>query len=157
MKTKRRMPLKNFIKRNGRMLVGGTIIAVLIIMAVFAPYIATHDPDAYDYTNRFDLPSSEHLLGTDTHGRDIFSRMVYGTRISLLLGFGVNFFAVVVGAFCGILCGYFKKVDAVLMRIMEGLHSLPTTLLAMVVVVKVRPIPRSAPPRQKMGTLGANA
>ena len=114
------------------MLVGGTIIAVLIIMALFAPMIATHDPDAYDYTNRFALPSGEHFLGTDTHGRDIFSRMVYGTRISLLLGFGVNFLGVFAGAICGILCGYFKKVDAILMRVMEGLHSLPTTLLAMV-------------------------
>ena len=57
MKKRKRMPLKNFIKRNGRMLVGGTIIAVLIIMALFAPMIATHDPDAYDYTNRFALPS----------------------------------------------------------------------------------------------------
>lgn len=139
MKKRKRMPLKNFIKRNGRMLVGGTIIAVLIIMALFAPMIATHDPDAYDYTNRFALPSGEHFLGTDTHGRDIFSRMVYGTRISLLLGFGVNFLAVFAGAICGILCGYFKKVDAILMRVMEGLHSLPTTLLAMVVASVLGP------------------
>ena len=139
MKKKRRMPLKNFVRRNGRMLIGGTIIAVLVVMAIFAPIIATHDPDAYDYTNRFALPSLEHLLGTDTHGRDIFSRMVYGTRISLLLGFGVNFLVVCCGAFCGILCGYFKRVDSVLMRVMEGLHALPTTLLAMVVASVLGP------------------
>ena len=133
------MPLKNFIKINGRMLVGGTIIAILVIMAIFAPVFATHDPDAYDDTNRFALPSAEHFLGTDTHGRDIYSHMVYGTRISLLLGFGVNFPVVCVGAFCSILCGYFKWVDSSLMRIMEGLHALPKTLLAMVVASVLGP------------------
>lgn len=139
MKKRKRMPLKNFIRRNGRMLVGGTIIGILVIMAVFAPLIATHDPDAFDYANRFALPSAEHYLGTDVHGRDIFSRMVYGTQISLLLGFGVNFLVVCAGAFCGILCGYYKRVDSILMRIMEGLHALPTTLLAMVVASVLGP------------------
>ena len=132
MKKRRMNPLK-FIKRNGRIVVGGAIIAALIIIAIFAPHIATHDPQATDYSAMMQLPSEEHILGTDANGRDLFSRLIYGTRMSLIIAVGVNFFAVVGGAVIGILCGYFKRADAILMRIMEVVHALPQILLSLVI------------------------
>lgn len=129
---KRRRTPKAFVRRYLRVMIGGSIIALLIICAVFAPLICKYDPSIVDMANTSALPSSEHLFGTDVYGRDLFAQVVYGTRVTLLLALGVQFFAVVVGAVCGLLCGYFRRVDTILMRIMEGLHSIPMILLAMV-------------------------
>ncbi len=122
-----------FLKKNGRVLIGGFIIGLLFLTALFAPLIATHDPLQTDYTAMMQLPSKEHILGTDMNGRDLFSRLIYGTRMSLIIAIGVNFFAVVGGSIIGILCGYFKRADAILMRVMEGVHALPQILLSLVI------------------------
>lgn len=130
--TKRRLTPKAAVKRYGRIAIGGSIILIMIVMAVFAAYIAPFDPNAQDLLNKTQRPCAEHLFGTDVYGRDLFSRVVYGTRITLLVALGVQLSAVVIGAILGLICGYFKYLDSIIMRIMEGLHSLPAILLAMV-------------------------
>ena len=132
-KVKKRRTPKAFIRRYGRIIIGGAIIAVLMIAAIFAPLIATHDPNAVNMPEANVAPNDVHWFGTDIYGRDLFSRIIYGTRITMIMALGTQFFVVVIGAVCGLLCGYYRKVDTVLMRVMEGLNSLPQLLLALVV------------------------
>ncbi len=120
-----------FLRRYGRIIVGGAVLVALVIVAVFAPWIATYDPIKIDSYNVKQHPSPEHLMGTDQYGRDIFSRVVYGTRISLLVGIAVAFFSAVFGIVLGLLMGYYRRVDAVVMRILEGVSAFPSMLLAM--------------------------
>ena len=129
---KRRKP-KAFIKRYGRVMIGGAIVAALVIMAVFAPLIATHDPQAVDMTIAKQTPNSEHLFGTDVYGRDLFSRVVYGSRVTLVATLGIQAMVIIIGSICGLLCGYYRRVDGILSRIMEGLSAMPQLLLALVI------------------------
>jgi len=131
---KRRMKPSAFLHRYGRIIVAGSILFLIIMIAVFAPLIATHDPIATDMKNARALPDSEHLMGTDIYGRDIFSRVIYGSRTSLLVTVSVNVIAITIGTMIGLMAGYFKAVDRVIMRVMEGLNALPSILLAIVLV-----------------------
>lgn len=132
-KNKKRRKPKAFLRRYARVMVGGLIIAFFIFSAVFAPLITVYDPGQTDMTVAKQAPSPEHPFGTDTYGRDLFSRVVYGTRITLIVALGVQFLVVNIGAVCGLLCGYYRRVDSILMRIMEGLAALPQLLLALVI------------------------
>lgn len=134
-KQKRRMPLKNFLRIYGRMIIGGSIIAVVLFCAIFQDVIAPYDPAAIKYKDRYQTSSAEHLMGTDSLGRDILSRIIYGSRDALILGVGVQFFGVFIGAVCGAICGYYKKIDMVLMRVMEGISAIPNILLLMIITM----------------------
>ena len=129
---KKRLTPKAAARRYGRIAVGGTIILIIVLLAVFAPYITSYDPAKQDLTNKCALPSAEHIFGTDIYGRDLFSRIIYGGRVTLIVSFGVQFFAVVLGAISGLVCGYFKSLDTLIMRLMEGLNSIPGILLALI-------------------------
>lgn len=129
---KRRRTPKAAAKRYGRIVVGGTIILVIVLLAVFAPYITSYDPAKQDLTNKCARPDAEHIFGTDVYGRDLFARIIYGGRVTLIVSFGVQFCAVVLGAVCGLVCGYFKSLDTLIMRLMEGLNSIPGILLALI-------------------------
>lgn len=132
-KPKKKMKFSAFIKKYGRVIIGGTIIFMVILMSIFAPYIATHDPQATDPYKKMLLPGVDgHILGTDTLGRDVFSWIVYGGRLALIVTFGVQALAIVFGTIVGLICGYYAKLDQVLMRIMEALNSIPTVVLALV-------------------------
>mgnify|MGYP001064752651 FL=1 len=115
---------------------GGLILLFLIVLAVFAPWIAPH---SYSYQN-LELgaqpPSSEFLLGTDTLGRDLFSRILYGARVSLLVGFVATGVALVIGVSWGIIAGYFGgKIDSVMMRIVDVLYGLPFIIFIILLMV----------------------
>ena len=115
---------------------GGLILLLLIVLAIFAPWIAPH---SYSYQN-LDLgaqpPSSNFLLGTDTLGRDLFSRILYGARVSLLVGFVATGVALVIGVSWGIVAGYFGgRIDSVMMRIVDVLYGLPFIIFIILLMV----------------------
>ncbi len=121
-----------FMKRYGRIIIAGTVLVIIMLIAIFAPLIATHDPYKVDIYKAKITPNDEHIMGTDAYGRDIFSRIVYGTRTSLIISLSVNALAIIIGTIIGLMCGYFIYVDRIVMRIMEALNALPMLLLAIV-------------------------
>lgn len=111
---------------------GAAIILLLVVMAVFAPFLAPQDPHAQNMSRVLEKPSSTYLLGTDALGRDILSRMIYGARVSLLVGFVSVSIAAVIGMGLGLLAGYFGKfTDALIMRFIDALMSVPPLMLAL--------------------------
>ena len=112
-----------------------TVCLVLIIaLAVMAPFIAPHDPMLLAPAQRLKPSSAQFLLGTDAYGRDVLSRTIYGGRISLLIGLGAAVFSISIGLVIGLVSGFFRWVDAVMMRVMDGLMAIPSILLAIAVV-----------------------
>jgi len=108
------------------------ILMIMVLVAVFAPLLAPHDPYQQKLTHSLQQPSSEHPLGTDLLGRDVLSRIIYGTRVSLMVGVVVVFIAGAVGMTIGLLSGYFGGVlDALLMRIMDAMIAIPMIVLAL--------------------------
>lgn len=118
---------------------GSTVIAVGILvliaaMAVFAPWLTHHDPSEIAPAQRLQGMSAAHWLGTDAYGRDLFARVVYGARVSLTVGIGVAIATLLVGLPLGLLAGYFRSIDALLMRVMDGLMAIPGILAAIAIV-----------------------
>lgn len=112
-----------------------TILLLLIIaMSIAAPWLAPHDPMQLLPAQRLKPPSEQFLLGTDAFGRDLLSRVIYGGRISLLIGFGATIVSIAGGLVIGLFSGFFRWVDAILMRIMDGVMAIPAILLAIAVV-----------------------
>ena len=119
------------LSRNKIALLGLFILLLLALMAIFAPVIAPYDYAKQDLVNQFQPPNSEHIFGTDEFGRDVFTRIIYGSRISLLVGFISVGIALLVGGSLGAIAGFYgKKVDNVIMRFMDILLAIPQTLLA---------------------------
>ena len=115
--------------------IGASIILFFILVAIFAPLIATHDPRQANIVERLQGGSASHYLGTDKVGRDIFSRIVYGTRISLKVGLIAMTFSVGFGTLFGAVAGYYGgRIDNLIMRIMDMMLAMPSILLAMVIV-----------------------
>ena len=115
--------------------IGASIILFFIVVAIFAPLIATHDPRQANIIERLQGGSASHYLGTDKVGRDIFSRIIYGTRISLKVGLIAMTFSVGFGTLFGAIAGYYGgKLDNVIMRVMDMMLAMPSILLAMVIV-----------------------
>jgi len=119
-----------FLRRNPTLAGGLVILGALLFGALAAPLIAPRDPIALDVVNRLQAPSDDHLFGTDMMGRSVYSRVIYGAQVSLLVGFSVAFFATTIGLMVGLLSGFVKWVDVVVMRIMDGLMAIPSVLLA---------------------------
>ena len=115
--------------------IGASIILFFIVVAIFAPLIATHDPRQANIVERLQGGSTSHYLGTDKVGRDIFSRIVYGTRISLKVGLVAMTFSVGFGTLFGAIAGYYGgRLDNLIMRVMDMMLAMPSILLAMVIV-----------------------
>ena len=115
--------------------IGASIILFFIAVAIFAPLIATHDPRQANIVERLQGGSASHYLGTDKVGRDIFSRIIYGTRISLKVGLIAMTFSVGFGALFGAMAGYYGgRLDNLIMRVMDMMLAMPSILLAMVIV-----------------------
>ena len=109
-------------------------LALVVASAVFAPWLAPHDPVLLAPAQRLKPSSAQFLLGTDGYGRDVLSRILYGGRTSLLIGLGTAIFSIGIGLLIGLVSGFFKWIDAVMMRIMDGLMAIPSILLAIAVV-----------------------
>ena len=135
----RRFSLWRAVRRNPTIAFGGVLLGILIVMAVFAPLIATSDPFKIAPVNRLRPPSERWWFGTDQFGRDVFSRTIYGARVSLIVGLSVAAFSSILGLALGLACGYFRKVDALVMRVMDGLMAIPSILLAIALITLSRP------------------
>ena len=109
-------------------------LTLIVLISVAAPLLAPHDPLLLAPAQRLKPSSAQFLLGTDAYGRDLLSRVIYGGRISLLVGVGAAVFSVVIGLLIGLVSGFFKWIDAVMMRVMDGLMAIPAILLAIAVV-----------------------
>lgn len=120
--------------RNRQAMLGMFMLAVLVFAAVFAGFVAPYDPVKINLKLQFDPPSLAHLFGTDFYGRDVLSRVIYGMRISLLIGLIPSFIAVAIGTVLGLLSGYHGRwTDTLIMRFADIILAFPSILLAMVV------------------------
>ena len=115
---------------NKGMVVGMVVFSLIVLSAVFIPMLSDVDPNVMDVVNRLKAPSAEHIFGTDEFGRDLFIRVLYGARSSLMVGCSVALLSCLFGTIIGIYASYFKVLDAILMRICEGLTAIPGILLA---------------------------
>jgi peptide/nickel transport system permease protein len=126
--------LMRFIKRNPTMVGGLALFSLMVLMAVGAPYWGTIDPLELNPIDRLRAPSLTHWFGTDMLGRDLYSRTIYGSRISLFVGLCVALLSMSIGLTIGLLSGYHRHVDAVVMRIMDGMMAIPAILLAIALI-----------------------
>jgi peptide/nickel transport system permease protein len=127
-------PWLGFLAATPIIAIATVCLLLVIALSVFAPWLAPHDPLLMVPSQRLKPPSAEFLLGTDAYGRDVLSRVIYGGRVSLLIGLGAAALATGVGLVIGLVSGFFKWVDAVLMRAMDGVMAIPSILLAIAVV-----------------------
>lgn len=118
--------------------VGGFLVLLLVLMAVLAPWLGTVDPSSLSPIHRTRPPGEQFWFGTDLLGRDVYSRVVYGARVSLTVGFSVAILSTIIGVIIGLAAGFLRSVDAVAMRIMDGLMSIPTILLAIALIALTR-------------------
>ena len=133
MKTRRIKPLR-FIQKYGRLLIGGAIIAVVLFGAIFAPFLTDYDTETLDLDNIKQEPSAEHVLGTDRYGRDMLTRILYGSRTTLIVALGVQILVTVAGTVLGLICGYYSKAEKFLMRILDAFSTVPNLLLCLMMV-----------------------
>ncbi|MBL8323888.1 MAG: ABC transporter permease, partial [Rubrivivax sp.] len=136
------------VRRNTSVRVGGVVLLVLLLVALAAPWMGTVDPSLFDPASR-DLRPGESgeittlegeqlkhrfLMGSDSFGRDIYSRVIYGTRVSLIVGVATAIVALAIGILFGLLAGYLRRVDGILMRVMDGVMAIPAILIAIALV-----------------------
>lgn len=121
-----------FRHRSG--VVGAVIVLLVGLVALAAPLLSPRDPLFLDPGARLSQPGGAYVLGTDNFGRDTYSRVLYGARVSLQVGFGVATGTIIFGTLIGLVAGYFKKVDGILMRVMDGLMAFPGVILALAIM-----------------------
>jgi peptide/nickel transport system permease protein len=128
--------MREFVRQRPLGALGAAVIVLMAAVAVFAPFLVTHNPLANDYGAMLSPPGAQHWLGTDTHGRDVYSRLIYGSRTALLVGFGAAVIGATLGAILGVGSAYFGGwLDLILQRVMDVFLSLPIIILALAVVV----------------------
>ena len=125
-----RKGLVGYVLRNPTIAIGSVLLLLMIAIAIFAPYLWTKDPTALAPAMRTRSPSAAAWFGTDMLGRDVYSRVLYGARVSLTVGFGVAIAASIIGLAIGLISGFVRRFDGVIMRMMDGLMSIPSILLA---------------------------
>jgi peptide/nickel transport system permease protein len=130
--------VRRYIRRHPTIVVGSLLLLVMTVMAVFAPYLGTVDPQALAPIRRLKWPSATYWFGTDMLGRDVYSRTIYGARVSLIVGIGVAVFSTALGLLIGVVAGFTRWVDAIVMRIMDGLMSIPAVLIAIALMALTR-------------------
>ncbi|WP_240543934.1 ABC transporter permease [Bradyrhizobium canariense] len=123
----------DFVRRNPTIMVGIALLAFAGVVAITAPLI-TGDPLAISTVNRLRASDAEHWFGTDTLGRDVFARTLYGARISLAVGLSVAVLSVILGLMIGLIAGYYRWIDAFIMRFMDAMMAIPSILLAIALV-----------------------
>jgi len=128
-----------FKKKYRQIIIGFSMLFTVIVCAIFAPWIASHDPEEYNVPHRLKAPSSLHFFGTDQFGRDVFSRVVYGARVTMIVGVSVTALCGLAGIILGMIAGYYSRLETVIMRVMDGLMAFPSILLALVIVAALGP------------------
>jgi peptide/nickel transport system permease protein len=127
------------LQRRKIALVGAVLVVLNLAVALTAPTVGRVDPQLLDVKARLSAPSARHWFGTDDVGRDVWSRVIYGARLSMLVGGSVVLFSVAAGLFVGMLGGYYTRLDNVLMRIMDGLMAFPGIILAIALMASLGP------------------
>ena len=127
------------VLRNRLAVSGSGLLIMVIVGAIFAGVLTSHDPLAMTVTDRLQPPSLQHPMGTDNYGRDIFSRVLYGARLSMEVGLAVMLFTVAVGVVFGLLSGYFPRLDNAIMRAMDAMMAFPAILFAIAIMAVLGP------------------
>ena len=127
-----------FLRNHPTVAIGAALLLCLVVIAIFAPYLWTVDPTALAPAKRTRLPSADYWFGTDVLGRDLYSRVLYGSRVSLTVGLSVAVLASLAGLAIGLVSGFVRLADGVIMRVMDGLMSIPTILLAVALMALTR-------------------
>jgi peptide/nickel transport system permease protein len=135
---KLRVGVVGFVWRHPAIAIGSALLLAMLLIAVFAPWIGTVDPTALAPARRTREPSAAFWFGTDMLGRDVYSRVLYGTRVSLTVGFAVAILASLVGLAIGLVSGFIRWADDFIMRVMDGLMSIPPILLAIALMALTR-------------------
>lgn len=139
------LAFKKTVKKNSRffsnrlLLTGSILLVITTFIGVFASFLSPYEILEIDPKNRLAAPSNAHWFGTDNFGRDVFSRTMYGVRISLLIGVTVTVIASVIGLTVGLLASYYKLLDHIFMRICDGLFAFPSILLAIAIMSALGP------------------
>jgi peptide/nickel transport system permease protein len=133
-----RRGLFGFARRHPAIAIGGALVLAMVFVAIFAPYLGTIDPTALAPARRTREPSAAFWFGTDMLGRDIYSRVLYGARVSLTVGFAVAILSSLAGLAIGLVSGFIRWADGVIMRMMDGLMSIPPILLAVALMALTR-------------------
>lgn len=127
------------LRKNRGASLAAILLCLIFLIALFAPLLAPHDPNEIDPLRRLSVPGESFFCGTDGLGRDVFSRIVYGTRLSLEVSGLVVFFTLIIGSVLGFLAGYFKRVDDVLMRVLDGFMAFPGIVLNIGIMAALGP------------------
>ena len=135
---KERGRVMGFVNRHPTIVIGGALVLAMVLIAIFAPYLWTQDPTALAPAKRTRPPSELYWFGTDMLGRDVYSRVLYGSRVSLTVGFSVAICAGAIGTAIGLISGFTRGIDAIVMRAMDGLMSIPQILLAIALMALTR-------------------
>ena len=133
-----RRGLYGFVFRYPGIALGGSVLILMLLAALLAPWLFTVDPTAIATSKRTRPPSADYWFGSDMLGRDIYSRVIYGARVSLLVGFSVALLASAAGLLIGLVSGFVRWADGLIMRIMDGLMSIPPILLAVALMALTR-------------------
>jgi peptide/nickel transport system permease protein len=126
------------LTRHPTLIVGALCLALILVAGIFAPFMGTGDPLAMKPIERLRAPSPERWFGSDHFGRDIYTRTLYGTRISLTVGSAVAVVSLAIGTALGLVIGFYRRLDLILMRVMDGLMAIPAILLALALMALMR-------------------
>jgi peptide/nickel transport system permease protein len=132
------VPRRSFVHRQPTMIAGLVCLALILVTSLGAPYLRTVDPTGLRPSTRLREPAPEFWFGTDQYGRDLYSRTLYGGRISLLVGVTVGLASLALGILIGLITGYYRRVDTVVMRVMDGLMAIPAILLALALMALLK-------------------
>ncbi|MGJ7527776.1 ABC transporter permease [Variovorax sp. GB1P17] len=131
-------PRFRWVRKHPTLIIGALLLIAIAILSIAAPWIATHDPQDIDPLARMQPPSAEHWFGTDALGRDVFSRAVWGGRVSMIVGASVAVLATFFGILLGLVSGFVRWADGFIMRVMDGLMAIPGILLAIALMAVTR-------------------
>lgn len=133
-----RRPWWSFTRRHPLLVIGGVLLAAMALVSLAAPWIAPYSPIDMNVLQRLKAPSAAHPFGTDAMGRDVFSRVLWGGRVSLIVGISVALLATGIGVLVGMVAGFSRIADALVMRVMDGMMAIPGILLAVALMALMR-------------------
>ncbi len=129
---------RRYLRRHPSVAIGGGLLVLMALIGIFAPLLWTTDPTAISPARRTRVPSELYWFGTDMLGRDVYSRVVYGARVSLLVGFSVAVLSSIIGLTIGLFAGFVRWADGIIMRVIDGMMSIPPILLAIALMALTR-------------------
>ena len=136
--TEGRRPWWSFLRRHPLLVIGAVLLAAMALVALAAPWVAPYSPVDMNVLQRLKAPSAAHPFGTDAMGRDVFSRVLWGGRVSLMVGISVALLATSIGVVIGMAAGFSRLADALIMRVMDGMMAIPGILLAVALMALMR-------------------